>query len=174
MSKTHIPLVVGARAFMWAAKKGIRFAIYAIPIAGSVKGPEALPTRYKEYRDVFEKKNADLFLQHRPYDCIVDLHEGTQLLFGPFHNLSQNELAALREYLDEKLAKNFIRHSKSPVGAPILFVKKKDGSLRMCVGYRGLNKIMIKKSVSNTAYFWTSWSAWSSQGLYKNWPSRSL
>jgi hypothetical protein len=55
----------------------------------------------------------------------------------------QNELAALRDYLDENLAKNFIQHSKSPTGAPILFVKKKDDSLRMCVDYRGLNKVTI-------------------------------
>ena len=40
--------------------------------------------------------------------------------------------------------KNFIRHSKSPARAPILFVKKKDGSLRMCVDYCGLNKITVK------------------------------
>jgi hypothetical protein len=54
------------------------------------------------------------------------------------------ELVALREYIDENLSKNFIRHSKSPTGAPILFIKKKDGSLRMCVDYRGLNKVTKK------------------------------
>ena len=53
-------------------------------------------------------------------------------------------MAELRKYIDENLAKNFIRHSKSPAGAPILFVKKKDGSLRMCVDYRGLNKVTKK------------------------------
>jgi hypothetical protein len=64
--------------------------------------------------------------------------------FGPIYSLSQNELAALQDYFDENLAKNFIQHSKSPAGAPILFVKKKDGSLQMCVDYRGLNKVIIK------------------------------
>jgi hypothetical protein len=54
------------------------------------------------------------------------------------------ELAALRDYIDENLSKNFIRHSKSPTGVPILFVKKKDGSLRMCVDYRGPNKVTKK------------------------------
>jgi len=68
--------------------------------------------------------------------------------FGPIYSLSQNELAALRDYLDENLAKNFIRHSKSPARAPILFVKKKDGSLWMCVDYRGLNKVTIKNQYS--------------------------
>ena len=47
-------------------------------------------------------------------------------------------------YIDENLAKGFIRHSKSLAGAPILFVKKKDGSLQMCVDYWGLNKVTIK------------------------------
>jgi hypothetical protein len=54
------------------------------------------------------------------------------------------KLTMLHEYIDENLSKNFIRHSKSPTGAPILFVKKKDGSLRMCVDYRGLNKVTKK------------------------------
>jgi hypothetical protein len=50
----------------------------------------------------------------------------------------------LRDYLDENLAKNFIRHSNSPAGAPILFVKKRNDSLRMCMDYCGLNKVTIK------------------------------
>jgi hypothetical protein len=80
---------------MRVAKKGTTFAIYATPITESVKGPEALPTHYKEYQDVFEKKNIDLLPQHRLYDCIIDLQEGTQPPFGPIYNLSQNELVAL-------------------------------------------------------------------------------
>jgi hypothetical protein len=129
---------------MRVAKKGTTFAIYATPITESVKGPEALPTHYKEYQDVFEKKNIDLLPQHRLYDCIIDLQEGTQPPFGPIYNLSQNELVALWKYLDENLDKNFIWHSKSPAGTPILFVKKKYGSLWICVDYHGLNKITIK------------------------------
>ena len=105
---------------------------------------EDIPPQYQDFKDVFEKKNADLLPKHRPYDCAIELQEGTQPPFGPIYNLSQTELTALREYIDENLAKGFIRHSKSPAGAPILFVKKKDGSLRMCVDYRGLNKITKK------------------------------
>jgi hypothetical protein len=56
----------------------------------------------------------------------------------------QTKLATLHEYIDENLSKNFIRHSKSHVGAPILFVKKKDGSLHMYVDYRELNKVTKK------------------------------
>lgn len=58
--------------------------------------------------------------------------------------MSRDELKALSEYLKENLANGFIRRSSSPAAAPILFVKKKDGSLRLCVGYRGLNKITVK------------------------------
>jgi len=136
--------MVSARAFMRAAKNGNMFAIYAILTSQLVQEPTKLPTEYEEYRDVFEKKNTDTLPQHRPYDCGIELQEGAQPPFAPIYSLSQNELAALRDYLDENLTKNFIRHSKSPAGAPILFVKKKDGSLRMCVDYRGLNKVTIK------------------------------
>jgi len=57
------------------------------------------------------------------------LEKGTQPPFGPIYNLLQNELVALKQYIEKNLAKNFIQHSKSPTNAPILFVKKKDGSL---------------------------------------------
>jgi hypothetical protein len=136
--------MVGARAFMRAAKNGNMFAIYAIPTSQPVQEPTKLPAEYEEYRDVFEKKNVDTLPQHRLYDCGIELQEGAQPPFGPIYSLSQNELIALRVYLDENLAKNFIQHSKSLAGAPILFVKKKDSSLRMCVDYRGLNKVTIK------------------------------
>lgn len=149
-SRQHVkpirPLFVGARAFLRAAKQGTTFAVYATPASDDTISTSTteLPMQYKEFQDVFEKKNADLLPEHRPYDCGVELQEGAQPPFGPIYNLSQNELAALKDYVEENLAKGFIRHSKSPAGAPILFVKKKDGSLRMCVDYRGLNKVTIK------------------------------
>jgi hypothetical protein len=137
------PLLVGAKAFMKVAKENTPFIIYATPIQEETSST-TIPERYKQFQDVFEKKNADVLPEHRPYDCAIDLQDGAQPPFGPIYNLSQNELTTLREYIDENLAKNFIRHSKSPAGAPILFVKKKDGSLRLCVDYRGLNKVTVK------------------------------
>ena len=54
------------------------------------------------------------------------------------------ELKELKEQLKDLLDKGFIRPSVSPWGAPVLFVRKKDGSLRMCIDYRQLNKVTIK------------------------------
>ena len=54
------------------------------------------------------------------------------------------ELRELKAQLQEFLSKGFIRPSASPWGAPVLFVKKKDGSFRMCIDYRQLNKVIIK------------------------------
>ena len=54
------------------------------------------------------------------------------------------EMKELRAQLDDLFSHGFIRRSQSPWGAPVLFVKKKDGSLRMCIDYRGLNKVTIR------------------------------
>ncbi len=84
----EVPLMVGARAFMRAAKNGNMFAIYAIPTSQHVQEPTKLPAKYEEYQDVFEKKNADTLPQHRPYDCGIELQEDAQPPFGPIYSLS--------------------------------------------------------------------------------------
>ena len=119
-------------------------AIHAIRVPLEVGSSTSIPLKYREFSDVFEKKNADRLPEHRSYDCPIDLLDGASPPFGPIYGLSEPELEALRTYIDENLAKGFIRHSKSPAGSPILFVKKKDGSLRLCVDYRGLNKVTIR------------------------------
>jgi hypothetical protein len=148
--KTNLVQIFVDRAvpFYRAAKNLQVFAIHVNPANNtnppSEPTPVNLPEKYKDFVDVFEKINVDQLLAHSPYDCPIDLKEGHSPPFGPIYGLSEPELQALRDYLIENLAKEFIQHSKSPAGAPILFVKKKDGSLRLCVDYRGLNKITKK------------------------------
>ena len=85
-----------------------------------------------------------MLASHRPYDLKINLEEGSTPPLGQMYSLSQTELIALREFIDEHLATGFIRPSRYPYGAPVLFAKKKDGSLHLCVDFRGLNRITKK------------------------------
>jgi hypothetical protein len=64
------------------------------------------------------------------------------------YRMSHEELKELKVQLEKFLTKGYIKLSKSPYGAPILFVHKKDGTLRMCVDYRALNKAIVKNSIA--------------------------
>ena len=77
-------------------------------------------------------------------DFCIDLEPGTRPISIPPYRMSPSELRELKAQLQELLSKGFIRPSASPWGAPILFVKKKDGSFRMCIDYRQLNKVTVK------------------------------
>jgi len=103
-----------------------------------------VPKEYHGFLDVFSKRSANTLAPHRPFNHRIPLTEGVQSHFGPIYLLSSVEQNALKEYIEENLEKGFIRPSESPAGAPILFVKKKDGSLRLCMDYRRLNAITIK------------------------------
>ena len=102
--------------------------------------------RNSHYADVFDKVQANTLPHHRPYDCPIDLKPGKEPPWGPIHNLSRTKLEVLPTYIWENLANGFSRHSKYSAGAPIFFVKKKDGSLRLIVDYRGLNKVTIRNT----------------------------
>ena len=73
------------------------------------------------------------------------LFPNTQPISIPLYIMDPVELKELKEQLKDLLDKGFIRPSISPWGAPVLFVKKKDGSLRMCIDYRQLNKTIKNK-----------------------------
>jgi len=80
----------------------------------------------------------------RDIDLGIDLLPGTRPISIPPYRMAPIELKELKEQLWELLVKGFIRPSVSPWGALILFVKKKDGSMRMCIDYRQLNKVTVK------------------------------
>jgi hypothetical protein len=102
-----------------------------------------VPVKYQEFWKVFSKTEAAKLPPHRSYDHKIPLKDDTNVPYGPMYSMSKLELETLHDYIQENLAKGFIRRSESPAGAPVLFVKKKDGSLRLCIDYRGLNKITI-------------------------------
>ena len=105
---------------------------------------ERLPARYHSFLDLFDDREAASLPKHTSYDHAIDLLPGETAPWGPMYNLSARELQVLREYLDTMLKSGRIRPSKSPAGAPILFAPKKNGKLRLCVDYRGLNKVTVK------------------------------
>ena len=95
----------------------------------------AVPEDYHKFADVFSKAKALVLVPHRDYNLKIDLEEGATLLPGRLYSLSPVELEALRTFIDENLHFGFIRPTSSSHAAPVLFIKKKDGSLRLCVDY---------------------------------------
>jgi hypothetical protein len=84
------PHVLGVRTFIRATKKNVAFAIYATPMGSSTeKDVLEIPMQYLDFKDVFEKKNANILPEHCLYDCAIELKDGAQLPFGPIYNLSQ-------------------------------------------------------------------------------------
>lgn len=105
-------------------------------------GPNIIPSEYLDLAEVFSEEAANTLPEHGPQDLNLETL-GTPP-FGPLYNLSQVELEVFREYITDNLAKGFIQPSTLSAGAPVLFIKKKDDSLRLCVDYRGLNLITQK------------------------------
>ncbi|GJT05670.1 hypothetical protein Tco_0840132 [Tanacetum coccineum] len=80
----------------------------------------------------------------RQVEFRIDLIPGAAPVARAPYRLAPSEMKELSKQLQELSEKGFIRPSSSPWGAPVLFVKKKDGSFRMCIDYRELNKLTIK------------------------------
>jgi hypothetical protein len=97
----------------------------------------------REYPDVFPEELPRM-PPDRDIECILDLIPGTSPIAKRPYRMAAPELAELKKQLRELQQSGFIRSSSSPWGAPVLFVEKKDKSLRMCVDYRSLNEATIK------------------------------
>ena len=80
----------------------------------------------------------------REVEFIIDLVPGANPVPIAPYRMSPVELAEVKAHVQDLLSKQFVRPSVSPWGTPVLLVKKKDGSMRMCVDYRQLNKVTIK------------------------------
>jgi hypothetical protein len=97
----------------------------------------------KEYIDVFPKELLGM-PPHREIEFVIDLALGTAPIAKRPYKMATTELAELKKQLNELEQKGYIRPSSSSWGAQILFVKKKYGSMRLCVDYRALNEVTVK------------------------------
>jgi len=102
------------------------------------------PAYVAEFQSVFAKEDFDILLEHCKWDHAIELIPGAEpksLKVYPLFPLEQTELDA---FLEENLRTGRIRPSKSPIAAPVFFIKKKDGSLRLVQDYRVLNAATVK------------------------------
>ncbi|GKF45603.1 putative reverse transcriptase domain-containing protein, partial [Tanacetum coccineum] len=97
----------------------------------------------RDFPEVFPKELPGLPLP-RQVEFRIDLVPGAAPIARAPYRLAPSEMRELSVQLQEPLKNGFIRLSSSPWGAPVLFVKKKDGSFRMCIDYRDLNKLTVK------------------------------
>ncbi|KAK3568878.1 hypothetical protein QTP86_019106 [Hemibagrus guttatus] len=114
----------------------------------SVESPECkpvtIPSCYQELQEVFSKIKATQLPPHRPWDCAIDLLPNAMPTKSKIYPLSHPETQAMEDYIEEALSSGFIRPSTSPAAAGFFFMEKKDGGLRPCIDYRGLNNVTVK------------------------------
>ena len=102
-----------------------------------------LPRVVCEYEDAFSDELPGL-PPPKDVDFSIELHPGTSPISMAPHRMALVELQELKVQIQELLGKGFIRPSTSPWGASVLFAKKKDKTLRMCIDYRQLNRVTIR------------------------------
>ncbi|QRW23070.1 Retrotransposable element Tf2 protein [Rhizoctonia solani] len=103
-----------------------------------------LPSQYHEFARVFGKEEFKVLPPHREYNIAIDLVPDARLIPGPIYGMTDAESKALKQHIEEELATGKIRPSTSSTGAPVMFVKKANGSLRLVVDYRKLNDVTHK------------------------------
>ncbi|XP_048624125.1 uncharacterized protein LOC125592769 [Brassica napus] len=96
----------------------------------------------QEFEDVFAALKYLPSPRSNPFT--INLEPGAKLIAKAPYRMAPTELAELKKQLEDLMEKGFIKPSSSQWGAPVLFVKKNDGSMRLCIDYRGINNITIK------------------------------
>ena len=131
----------GARAFVVRVQDtGVDATDNACVTENHISAP--MVALINEYKDVFSPINS--LPPMRENGHTIPTESGTTPPFRPMFRLSPKELEEVESQVKELLKHGLIEPSSSPYGAPVLFVGKKDGSLRMCIDYRALNKITVK------------------------------
>ena len=93
---------------------------------------KVVPPEYHDFFDMFSQEEAKLMPPHQPYNHTIDLENDQVPPHSHIYPLLGMELGILWEFLDDMLRKGFIHASSSPCGTPVLFAKKKDGTLQLC------------------------------------------
>ena len=97
-----------------------------------------------EFIDVFPQDLPSGLPPERQVQHSIDVVQNSKPVSKPPYRLSATKASEVERQLADYLGRGFIRPSSSPWASPILLVKKKDGSMRMCVDYRGLNSLTVK------------------------------
>jgi hypothetical protein len=105
---------------------------------------DIVPTTLHEYADVFSETAFDSLPERRKWDHAIELEREPSPGFQKVYPMTLTEQTKMDAFLEEALATGRIRQSKSPLGAPVFFIKKKDGKLRFVQDYRALNAITRK------------------------------
>jgi len=106
---------------------------------------DMVPQEYHHLLDVFEKGEKTTVPPHRPgIDLGIDLEEGKTVPIKKIYTLSYDQLQELHRYIKQNEDRGWIRRVKSGRASPIMFVKKKNGKLRLCADYRALNEVTNK------------------------------
>jgi hypothetical protein len=106
---------------------------------------EMVPKEYRVFTKVFSEEESHRLPQHQPWDHAIDLEPDAVTHWKvKSYPMSPAEQVELDKWLEENLAKGYLRPSKSPMASPVFFIKKKDGKLRLVQDYQWLNKITIK------------------------------
>ncbi|XP_073137062.1 uncharacterized protein [Henckelia pumila] len=137
-----MPLVSNLKAFQALEAGGEGYLIYAIDASMGIRALEDFPV-VCEYSDVFLDEIPG-FPTVREVEFGIELVPGTIPISHTPCRLAQSEMRELQQQLQDLLDKGYIRPRVLPWGEPVLFVKKKDGSMRLCIDYRQFNRVTIK------------------------------
>ena len=135
-------IMTAMKASKMLRKSYQEYLVYAIEVRDSGSRLEDIPV-VRDFPDVFPEDLPGI-PPDREIDFQIKLTPEIEPIFKAPYRMAPLELKELKVQMEELVSKGFVRPSTSPWGAPVLFMKKKDGSLRLCIDYRELNKVTIR------------------------------